>query len=81
MAEPTLYLVFLGGDLAPGRMGEDHEVGVVVADDVESARGNAGAAHSLLLKTYESVSSNQGLYYKILAIVGLFGVFFTIFLL
>jgi hypothetical protein len=41
MAEPTLYLVFLGGDLAPGRMGEDHEVVVVVADDVKSARAAA----------------------------------------
>ena len=60
---------------------EQSEMVERIDDDVESARGNADAAHSLLLKTYESVSSNQGLYYKILAIVGLFGVFFTIFLL
>jgi hypothetical protein len=33
------------------------------------------------MKTYESVSSNRGLYVKILAIVGVFGVFFTLFLL
>ena len=41
MAEPTLYLVFLGGDPAPGRLGEDHEVVVVVADDLKSARAAA----------------------------------------
>ena len=28
-----LYAVFLGGDLTPGRMGEDHEVVFVVGDD------------------------------------------------
>ena len=33
-----LYAAFLGGELAPGRMGEDHEVVFVVADDEVSAR-------------------------------------------
>ena len=33
-----LYAVYLGGDLAPGRMGEDHEVIHVVAPDVREAR-------------------------------------------
>lgn len=36
--EKNLYAVYLGGDPAPGRMGEDHEVVFVVADDVRSAR-------------------------------------------
>jgi hypothetical protein len=33
-----LYAAFLGGELANGRMGEDHEVVFVVADDSTSAR-------------------------------------------
>jgi Domain of Unknown Function (DUF1543) len=33
-----LYAAFLGGELADGRMGEDHEVVFVVADDTPSAR-------------------------------------------
>ncbi len=33
-----LYAAYLGGELGPGRMGEDHEVVFVVADDVPSAR-------------------------------------------
>jgi hypothetical protein len=36
-----LYAVYLGGDLAPGRMGEDHEVVFVVADGVRDARRRA----------------------------------------
>ena len=36
--DPQLYAVYLGGDPAPGRIGEDHEVVFVVADDVTSAR-------------------------------------------
>ncbi len=40
---PQLFVVFLGGDLAPGRIGEDHEVVLVVADDVKSARVAARA--------------------------------------
>ena len=60
---------------------EQQEMVERIDDDVESARGNADAAHSLLLKTYENVSSNRGLYVKIMAIVALFGVFFTLFLL
>lgn len=48
----ALYAVFLGGDLAPGRMGEDHEVVFVVGDDVQDVRrrarskwGGTGTAH------------------------------------
>jgi Domain of Unknown Function (DUF1543) len=38
-----LFAAYLGGELAPGRMGEDHEVVFVVADDVPSARQAAKA--------------------------------------
>jgi hypothetical protein len=47
-----LFAAFLGGELAPGRMGEDHEVVFVVAEDMQSARraarakwGGDGRAH------------------------------------
>lgn len=47
-----LYAAFLGGELTDGRMGEDHEVVFVVADDVTAARraatakwGGDGRAH------------------------------------
>ena len=36
-----LFVAFLGGDPAPGRIGEDHEVVLVVADDVKAARAAA----------------------------------------
>lgn len=39
MDEPKLFVVYLGGDLVEGRMGEDHEVVIVVgADDKEAKR-------------------------------------------
>jgi hypothetical protein len=47
-----LYAAYLGGELGPGRMGEDHEVVFVVAEDMPSARraarakwGGDGRAH------------------------------------
>lgn len=47
-----LYAAFLGGELTPGRMGEDHEVVFVVAKDLLAARraamakwGGDGRAH------------------------------------
>jgi Domain of Unknown Function (DUF1543) len=47
-----LFAAFLGGELAPGRMGEDHEVVFVVAEDMVEARraakakwGGDGRAH------------------------------------
>jgi hypothetical protein len=47
-----LFAAFLGGELTPGRMGEDHEVVFVVADDLIAARkaakakwGGDGRAH------------------------------------
>jgi hypothetical protein len=51
-ARVHLYAAFLGGELTDGRMGEDHEVVFVVADDMISARraamakwGGDGRAH------------------------------------
>jgi hypothetical protein len=41
--EPQLYAVYLGGDPAPGRLTEDHEVVLVVASDVPEARRRARA--------------------------------------
>jgi hypothetical protein len=38
-----LYAAFLGGDLGTERMGEDHEVVFVVAEDTVSARRAAKA--------------------------------------
>jgi len=40
---PRLYAVYLGGDPAPGRLGEDHEVVFVVTTDHRSARQAARA--------------------------------------
>lgn len=36
-----LYVVYLGGQLVPGRLGEDHEVVLVAADSVAAARAAA----------------------------------------
>ena len=38
---PRLYVVYLGGDVVPGRMGEDHEVVLVAAGSVKEARRRA----------------------------------------
>lgn len=37
----NLYVVYLGGPLAPGRIGEDHEVVLVIAEDEADARAKA----------------------------------------
>jgi len=52
-----------------------------IDDDIEASVNNAERAHSILLKTYESVSSNRALYMKIGAILAIFIVFFSIFLM
>ena len=36
-----LYAVYLGGNLPPGRMGEDHEVVFVVGEDAKDVRRRA----------------------------------------
>jgi hypothetical protein len=38
-----LYVAYLGGELSEGRMGEDHEVVFVVAEDMKAARSAAKA--------------------------------------
>jgi hypothetical protein len=38
-----LFVVYLGGDLKPGRLGEDHEVVMVAAGDLDGARAAAKA--------------------------------------
>lgn len=43
MNEMKLFVVYLGGKVAEGRMGEDHEVVAVVASDVPTARKTAKA--------------------------------------
>ena len=45
------------------------------------AVSHADRAHSLLLQTYEKVSSNKALYTKIFAILALFILFFVLFLM
>jgi hypothetical protein len=41
--QPKLFAVYLGGDPAPGRLSEDHEAVLVVAEGVKEARA-AGRA-------------------------------------
>lgn len=43
MGTAKLFVVYLGGKVADGRMGEDHEVVVVVAYDAPTARKAAKA--------------------------------------
>lgn len=45
-ASATLFAVYLGGDPAPGRLSEDHEVVLVVAEDIPAARRQARAKWS-----------------------------------
>lgn len=45
-SDPGLYVVYLGGDVVPGRMGEDHEVVLVAAATVKEARRRAKAKWS-----------------------------------
>lgn len=52
-----------------------------IDDDVEQAVSHSDRAHSLLLKTYEKVSSNKALYMKVFAILALFILFFVLFLM
>ncbi len=50
-------------------------------EDVEAAVSNTELARNVLLKTYENVSSNRGLYTKLGAIFAIFVIFFILFLL
>jgi hypothetical protein len=57
-----LFAAFLGGELTEGRMGEDHEVVFVVAEDMVAARkaakqkwGGGGRAHVDALTRLEMI--------------------------
>ena len=50
-------------------------------EDIEEATTNANRAQDILMKTYEQVSSNSGMYMKIGAILALFLLFFVLFLM
>lgn len=60
---------------------EQQELVERIDEDVENAVSNAEGAKAMLLKTYESVSSNRGLYTKLAGILALFALFFVIFLM
>ena len=60
---------------------EQQELVERIDDDVENAVSESNRAHDLLLKTYESVSSNRGLYMKLGAILLAFIIFFILFIL
>ena len=46
MAGMHLYAAFLGGPMSEGRMGEGHEVVMVVAEDLSEAKARARAKWS-----------------------------------
>jgi syntaxin 5 len=52
-----------------------------IDEDIEAANSNADRAHTMLIQTYESVSSNRGMYMKIGVIIALFLLGFIVFLL
>lgn len=61
-----LYLIYLGGQLAEGRMGEDHEVIAVVAEDQTAAKQRAkvqwkgvGAPHIDAVRCLDTVDGYQ----------------------
>lgn len=60
---------------------EQQELVERIDDDIESSVSTANNAHSVLLKAYESVSSNRALYTKLGAILALFLIFFSIFIM
>jgi syntaxin 5 len=52
-----------------------------IDEDIESSVSSAERAHNILLKTYEKVASNRGLYMKIFAVFAIFILFFLLFLM
>lgn len=60
---------------------EQQELVERVDEDIETATSNANKAHDFLMKTYEKVSSNRGMYMKISAILALFLLVFVLFLM
>lgn len=66
MEPMKLFVVYLGGKGAEGRMGEDHEVVVVVAPDVVAARkaakakwGGIGDPHVDAVRELDVVDGHQ----------------------
>jgi hypothetical protein len=62
----NLFAVYLGGDLAPGRMGEDHEVVFVVGEDVKDVRrrarakwGGSGKAHIDAVQRLDRIDGHE----------------------
>jgi syntaxin 5 len=60
---------------------EQQELVERVDEDVEAATENATRAQDILMRTYERVSSNSGMYMKLGAILGIFLLFFVLFLM
>lgn len=60
---------------------EQQELVERVDEDVETAVSNANRAQDILMKAYESVSSNNAMYMKLAAILGAFILFFVLFLM
>ncbi len=65
-SEPRLYVVYLGGEVVTGRMGEDHEVVLVAATTVKEARRLAkrkwkgvGRAHVDALAVVHRIDGHQ----------------------
>ncbi|MFA7245205.1 MAG: DUF1543 domain-containing protein [Candidatus Magasanikbacteria bacterium] len=61
---PKLFLAYLGGKMLPNRIGEDHEVVLVVAEDKVEAKAKAqakwkgeGAAHLDMLTEVDIVDN------------------------
>ncbi len=59
---PQLYVAYLGGKMPPGRIGEDHETVLVVAEDPAQAKLKArakwqgiGAAHLDMLSEISTI--------------------------
>lgn len=60
---------------------EQQELVERVDEDVEAAISNTEKARNVLMKAYESASSNRALYTKIFALLTIFAIFFILFLL
>lgn len=64
-----------------GMISEQAELVERIDEDIEAATYNADQAQTMLLRTYESVSNNRGMYTKIAFIIALFLLGFILFLL
>ncbi|RYY82892.1 hypothetical protein EON63_12380, partial [archaeon] len=62
-------------------LAEQQEMVERIDEDVESAVQNASAGKEALMRVYEGVKSNRGLYMKLGAILRIFILFFVLFVL